>query len=426
MQRRRFFPQALAAGVVGGLAITACGGGGDGSDDDQVALRYEWWGSDTRYQLTEELVELFEEEHPNITIDHGYTEFDDYWDQLAVRTAGGDAPDVMMQEERFLREYAERDTLADLNDYDIDTSQIEDSLLESGEFNDGLWGIPTGANIYSIMVDPQIFDDAGVEIPDDRTWTWEDYRETMLAVAENTPDGVYGTGEFGFIEGPLNVWLRQNGQNMWTEDGEIGFDEELLAELWEHHLELIETGAAPPAGVANERMGPEESLLATNEAAIDTFWSNQLHTLSNASGRDIELLRFPGEQEFERTGIYLKPAMAISMSAETDHPEEAAIFIDWMLNSPEAGEIILSDRGLAANTEVRDHVEEHFDEADQITAEFLDEVEDEILDAPPTPPIGAGAVTDLLERLNDEVLFGRMTPQEAAAQFMDEVEEIIG
>ena len=118
--------------------------------------------------------------------------------------------------------------------------------------------------------------------------------------------------------------------------------------------------------------------------------------------------------------------MAISMSSQTEYPEEAATFIDWMINSNEAGEIILSDRGLAANIEVREHIEEHFDDADQLTASFLEEVEPSILDAPPTPPVGAGAVSDLLARINEEVLFERLTPQEGAEEFIREAEEIIG
>ena len=35
----------------------------------------------------------------------------------------------------------------------------------------------------------------------------------------------------GFIESDLGIWLRQHGQNLWDENGEIGFEAELMAEL---------------------------------------------------------------------------------------------------------------------------------------------------------------------------------------------------
>lgn len=418
------------------LALTACGQGANpaGNDDptvpvptietsdDQVTIRYAWWGSDSRHQLNATLIEAFTEEYPHINIVPDFAEFSNYWDKLATQTAGGDVPDVLMQEERYLREYAGNGVLADLSDYDIATDRIDEALLGSGVFDDGLWGIPTGANVWAIMIDPVIFEEAGVEIPDDTTWTWAEYRSTMQAISDNTGEGIYGTKDFGFIEAPLNVWLRQHGQSLWSEDGTIGFEPELLAELWEHSLTMIETGAAPPATLAHERDsgGPEQSMIATNESAAASYWNSQLQSLTTASGRELELLQMPGETEFERSGMFLKPAMAISMSASTPHPEEAALFIDWMINSEEAGEIILSDRGLPANLDVRNAISGAMPEADQKSAEFMERVIDSVVDAPPPPPPGAGAVAGVLREINEAVMFGHLTPQEGAERFVAE------
>lgn len=436
--------------MIGALALTACGQGspddqpgataadGENSEPDggeestesdgEATIRYAWWGSDTRAQLNQELIDLFMEEHPDITIIPDYSEFSGYWDKLATQTAGGDTPDVMMQEERYLREYAERGVLADLSDYDIDTANIEDALLGSGQFNDGLWGVPTGANVFALIVDPQVFENAGVQTPDDTSWTWDEYASLMAGITENTPDGVYGTRDFGFIEGGLNIWLRQHGQSLWDENGEIGFEPQLLAEFWEFSLDLIESGAAPPATLAVERLsgGPEQSMIATNEAAVASYWSSQLQSLTNASGRELELLRLPGETEFERSGLFFKPAMAISMSAETEYPEAAATFIDWMLNSPQAGELILNDRGLPANLEVREHIRSGFTDVEQIEVAFIESVAEDIVDAPPPPPPGAGQVSDILGRLNEAVLFEQITPEEGAEQFVAEASQATG
>ena len=90
------------------------------------------------------------------------------------------------------------------------------------------------------------------------------------------------------------------------------------------------------------------------------FWTNQLTAITNASGKELKLLRVPGESEDERTGMYFKPAMYYSISAKSEHPEESALLVDFLLNDPAAGEILLSDRGLPANTDVRAAVQDKF------------------------------------------------------------------
>lgn len=438
--------------MAGSLALAACGQGedpaapdtgddpadtedagdddtdADGSEGEGATIRFSWWGSDARHQMNQDLIDAFEAEHPDITVTPDYTDWGGYWDKLATQTAGGDTPDVLMQEERYLREYADRGVLADMSEYDIDTAQIDESILGSGEFNGGLWGIPTGVNVRVMMADPQLFDEAGVEMPDDTTWTWDEYHELMTQITENTPDGTYGAQDFGFIEPDLSIWTRQHGQNLWNEDGEIGFEAEVMAELWQRSLDLIDAGGAPPASLSLEidAGGPEQSLIATNQGAIARFWTNQLEAISSAAGRDLQLLRYPGESEFERAGLFQKPAMAISMSAESDYPEAAATFIDWMLNSTEAGEIILSDRGLPANMDVREHILDQLSDTEQQAADFIEDLAPDIVDAPPAPPRGAGQVADLLGRINEEVLFGQTTPQEGAERFISEAATITG
>jgi len=395
--------------------------GTDGDSGGEATIRFSWWGSDSRHQMNQEVIDLFEEQNPDITVVPDYTDWGGYWDKLATQTAGGDTPDVIMQEERYVREYADRGVLADLTDVGIDTSKIDDSVLANGEFDGGLWTIPTGVNARTFVTDPQIFSDAGVDLPDDTTWTWQEFHDTMVAVNEGSDD-LYGAQDFGFLDSDLQIWLRQHGQSLWDDDGSIGFDAELMADFWQMSLDLHDDGGAPDVSESLEvdAAGPEQSLVALNKGGTARFWSNQLGAISGAADRDLTLLRFPGETEFERTGIYLKPAMSLSMSENTKHPEAAAKFIDFMLNSPEVGEIILTDRGLPGNLEVREHILGELSDADQIAADFVADVTPDIVDAPPPPPTGAGEVADILARYNEQVMFGQMSPLDAAEAFIDE------
>ncbi|MCF4119470.1 extracellular solute-binding protein [Antribacter sp. KLBMP9083] len=432
---------AAAAGVtVAALALAACAGGdsglGPGTEESSAPpteecpceIRFSWWGSDSRHTATQAIIDAFEAENPDITVVPDFTDWGGYWDKLATSVAAADAPDVITQEERYISDYASRGVLADLSGLDIDTSTIDESILAAGQTADGQFGIPTGVNAYAVVVDPQIFSEAGVELPDDETWTWDDYVEIANEISAKAPEGVYGTQDYGFNEAGLNVIARQRGESLYTEDGELGVSAETVADFFQVSLDLQAGGGEPDAARTMEVQdaGPEGSLLGTNTGAMGIWWSNQLGALTKASGRELQLLRLPGESDGERTGMYLKPAMFYSVSATSEYPQASAKFVDYLLNSPEAAKIMLTDRGLPANTEIREGILGDLDAPNTLVADFMAEIAGDVVDSPPVPPNGSGDVAEITERLNTEVLFQRLTPDQAAEQFLTEVEAAIG
>ncbi|MFA9444620.1 ABC transporter substrate-binding protein [Egicoccus sp. AB-alg6-2] len=434
--------------LVGALALaaTACGGGdsgatpapedtaaagngaGETTSDEQVTLRFSWWGSDARHEDTQEVIDRFEAEHPNIKIEGEYTGWGDYWDRLATTVAGGDAPDIMQHESRYLREYADRGALLDLTTVSdtLDLSELDPLVAESGAVDGAVYGVPTGINAYTLMVDPQAFEEAGLELPDDTSWTWDDFVQLAADLSENTEG--YGAQDKGFNETDLQIFARQRGEDMYTEDGQLGFSQQTAADWWQVGLDLLETGGTPDASITTEVQagGVDQSLLATNRGAMAFFWTNELGALSETSGRELQLLRYPGESEHEQPGMFFKPAMFYAVAADTPHPEEAALFVDFLLNDEQAAEIIMTDRGLPANTRIRDFVLPDLSPAEQQAADFLAEIEDELASPPPVPPVGAGEIVSIVQRINEEVLFGRLTPEEAAERFLSEANAAIG
>ncbi|MBB6119945.1 ABC transporter substrate-binding protein [Nocardiopsis algeriensis] len=411
------------------LAATACGGGSD-SEDGVVELRYSWWGADDRHSTLQQVIDIFEAQNPDIQVVADYTDWGSYWDRLATSTAAGDAPDIMMQEERYLREYGDRGALADLQEFEgvLDLSKVDPLVAESGNLDGQTFGIASGVNAYTVLADPEAFEAAGVEMPDDSTWTWDDYAEIAAQITEASDGEIVGAQSMAYNETGFQIFARQHGENLYNEDGTLGFSEETLTEWFTITQDLLESGGQPGASqsVEIEAGGPDQSVLSTNQGAMAHFWTNQLGGITESSGREIELLRYPGETEHERTGMFFKPAMFYSVSAESEHPEEAARFVDFMLNSNEAAELILSDLGLPANIDVRAQILSSLPPADERSAVFLSEIEGDIVDGNPPPPIGAGQVVEITKRVTDELSFGNLTPQEAAQQFMSEVEAATG
>lgn len=214
------FTKLAAASVIGALALTSCGGDaggeeGGGGDGGEVNLRFSWWGSDARHQATEAAIDVFNETHEGITVEGEYGEWGGYWDQLATQTAGNNAPDIIQMDDKYLREYADRGSLLELSD--VDTSEFDEGAVDNGRTEDGLFGITTGINSLALVTNPDVIAEAGLEMPDDTSWTWEDFAEMTAAISESG-DGVYGTNNPN-EPGSFQVWLRQQGTNFTTEEG---------------------------------------------------------------------------------------------------------------------------------------------------------------------------------------------------------------
>ncbi len=152
------------------------------------------------------------------------------------------------------------------------------------------------------------------------------------------------------------------------------------------------------------------------------WWTNQIPSLEAAAGKPLTLLRQPSlKGKAADDGMYFKSSMFWSASGQSKHPQEAAEFINYLANDPAAGKLIGVDRGVPSNTEVRTAVVPTLKPTTAAVVDFIDGLGKEITSTPAPPPVGGGAVQAILQRYTSEVLFDRMTPQDAAKAFLDEV-----
>src|SRR5699024_9240320 len=144
---------------------------------------------------------------------------------------------------------------------------------------------------------------------------------------------------------------------LWGQDGGLAVSEEVLAGWWEDVLGLARAGGIPAARRVQEMDSAteEQSGTATNTAAAGIWRSDELASLSDSSGPDLTLLR-PPRADAADPQTYYKPSMFWSVPAGSAHQEAAEKFVNFIVNSPEAGESLLAERGVPSNTEVRDAI----------------------------------------------------------------------
>ncbi|HIT73963.1 MAG TPA: extracellular solute-binding protein [Candidatus Avipropionibacterium avicola] len=410
---------ALTLGACGDNAGSSGAGGGGGGDPLTGDLRLGWWGNPTRNENTEDAIAAYKEIAPDVTITPEAGDWSSYWDKLGTQVAGRDAPDVIQMDMAYIREYGDRGALLDLSEL-VDTSKFAEGTADAGQLSDGLFGINCGVNSLTFLANPTLFEKAGMDLPDDASWTWDEMAEIGTELTAKSGGDFHGMPAWSGDDA-INLWLRQNQKSFYTEDG-FGFEAGDIVPFFTWLKGLLDSKAAPPAAVAVEdgSKSLDQQAFATGKMAIGSYWSNQVKALDAASGEDLVILRLPTHAGNADEGqFWYKASMLWSVSAQTDYPEAAAAVVDFLVNNEAAVKIIKAERGLPPNLEMRELIVGDLDASDKKAADFIDAIAPGISDSPIPPLIGTTAVRTTLENTTNDMMFGKITPEQAATQFYD-------
>jgi multiple sugar transport system substrate-binding protein len=410
-----------AAITAAGLALSGCGGGSTPAAGGNVELNFVYWGDSNRAKMTDAAIKIFEEKNPGITVKSEYQDSGPYADKLATRFAGGNPPDVLNMANRSLLEYAQRGTLADLRSMqELDLADIPDTIQSRGEVDGKLYGLATGVTTIGMVVNKTITDQAGVTIPDDKTWSWADYAKFATEVTQKTGGKVYGAGyDVATETGPI-LLARQRGEDFYTKDNKLGVSEETIREWFQYSVDLRAAGGYPPAGFFEQIGGSAaQSYLAKGTVASQIIPINNYKAYNEAAGGNVVLLRMPGETTEERRGYSADPSMLWSIAAKSKHPKEAAKLLNFLINDADGAAETLTQRGVPINPEVADAIKPKLSKDDIAFVDMVAEIQEDELAPAYVYPKGASVVADTLKQLATEVEFGRVTPADAAKTFLE-------
>jgi multiple sugar transport system substrate-binding protein len=430
LNRRQFLIGAgglAAAATTMGLGACAPGsqGGGSQAGGEQggaTTLALTWWGNPTRNKNTEAMIAAYMQANPNVQIEGQPGEFSSYWDKLATQTAGGQAPDIIQMDMNYISEYGTRGALLDLSG--VDVSKFVEGTVDSGKINDKLVGINAGINSAIIFANPTVFEKAKMDVPDDKTWTWDSMFEVAAEAASKA--GVpFGLAGLVGSDAMFGTFVRQQGKELFTPDG-LGFDV-AEAQAWYDLMVKGQKAKAlgTPEQISEESAKPlDQSAIVVGTAAMQYYNSNQLEAVSNAAGGDylMEMLRGPSMtgNATERKTWY-KASMLWSASSKSKNPDAAVAWINWFANTPDAANIDKAERGIPPNSEILAEVEPNLSPAQKVVAQYITDIKSEVGTTPIAPPPGGGTIAEILFRNGIDVLFGRASSAEGAQKFVDEL-----
>ena len=382
-------------------------------------LRLSWWGNTERADRTNKVIDLFKAANPAVEIDgQSLPGGGDYWTWLATQTAGGNPPDVIQMDYRYIFEYAGRDVLLPLDELigsTIDLSNWPDDRIGVGRVDGKVYGISLGANTGGLILNQTAWDEVGIEAPKVGT-TWEEFAQICAELTSKTQrPGFYGTQDASGHEISFETFLRQRGKAQYAPDGGLGFDVEDAIVWFTMWSDMRKSGACVPADVQALSQGNvDTSLVTTGKAASGIAQSNQLVAYQKANTDQLGMTSLP-VTEGGQPGQYLKPSMYFSLSSKVADPVLAGQFLNFFLNDAEAMNILGVERGAPEDPRTREAVRPSLDAPSQAALAYLDEIAALIGPLPPAPPQGAGEATTVLGTVSEEVAFEAKTPEQGAA-----------
>lgn len=420
---------ALALAVT---SLAACSGGGNTTGSQTsggpVTIRFAWWGNDVRNKNTQAVIDQYMKLHPNVTIVAEPGEWSGYWDKLSTQIAGGNAPDIIQMDEQYLRDYATKGVLAPLDDQPIDTKDWGKGLVDTGKVNGKTYALVAGVNALSLVANPTLFQAAGVSLPDDTTWTWNDLRDIAAKITANSKaSGVWGVNGALFGDSTVRAWMFQHDKSLFTETG-LGWEPSEMQSFFDMMVDYQKAGAIPSASINAEDFNATlaAQLFGTNKAAMALTWSNQITAQEAANGQDNKILMLPSlTGNAKDANLWYKAGQYQSITSTSKVKTEAAQFLDYFFNSEEAGKVLLAERGLPPNLKVREAIQPLLGASDKKASEYMARIESYVREAPVAPPPGVSTFQTIMQRNIQDVQFGRATTQKAAQTLYDEAKSSI-
>lgn len=409
--------QLLMLGALGAAApvLAACGGGDDVDDGTGAAtLNFAFWGNDDRANKYKQAIDLFQTQNPTIKVQTSFAAWDVYWQQRSTEAASSSLPDVVQMDLAYLAKYARTRQLLKLDEHlgnDLNVSGVDQNLLPAGKYEDGTFAIPTGTNAFTLNYNAALLKELGVAEPK-APLTWAQYQQFIKDVsAKGAAKKVYGSGDYTSTFWIFLHYLRQQGKEPFA-GNKLNFTEADLTAWWESTTALRPTQLIPAKEVtALKPVSP----FAKGLTASEFTWDNQIAGIIGDSGGKGEFKQLTLPTDTGTSGLFYKAAMLLSVSQNTKFPKQSVKLIDFLINSPEAGKIFGTSKGVPVTQAQRDAIQQTGTDAAVLAYEAS--IKSSVGASQGALPEGFGTIeTDFLT-ISEEINYGKATPADAAKRW---------
>ena len=324
------------------------------SNTEQIELSLSWWGNDVRHEYTLAAIDQFETLHPGINVVCHYSDWSGYQIRSDAQMASNTESDVMLINYAWIQQYSpDGDAYYDINtltEY-VDLSTFTREELDYGMQEGKLNALSTALNTQTIYLNKTIYDQYGLDLPQ----TWEDYFNAAKVMnGEVYPLGMVAKSLWFFS---IAYTEQQLGKQFMNLDGTINYTSGDIEVMIDFYCRLV-----------NEKVIPQpeyfDSLkISTGEYGGTMAWISDASSHCNKAienGYEMVIGNYPIDSSAQvGDGWYAKPATMYAISANTEHPEEAAMLLDFLVNSEEMAKLQGVEKGVPVSAAARTCLEEN-------------------------------------------------------------------
>ena len=406
--------------VIVALALSGCGGETVLTNNfERTEISFSWWGNDARNEYTLAAIKEFESLHPEINVNCHYSDWSGYQKRMDAQMASNTESDVMQINYAWIQQYSPNGKvyydISQLSDY-VDLSNFTEEELDYGMQMDKLNAIPIALNTQTMYINKTVYADYGLDVPK----TWDDlFAAAKVMNGEAYPIAMVQKSMWFFA---IAYAEQQTGTQFMNLDGSINFTPDDLRVMIEFYCRLI-----------NEKVAPQteyyDSLkVGTGEYAGILAWISDASSHCNKAinnGYEMIVADYPvvdGAQVGD--GWYAKPATMYAISRYTEYPEEAAMLLDFLLNSEEMAILQGVEKGVPVSSAARTCLEKN-DMLNGIQYEAflkMNEYTEDI--AVVSPYLENDTMIDAYRNACNAVLYEKAGAEEQAQELYDLFQEI--
>ncbi|VTR77734.1 ABC transporter substrate-binding protein [Cellulomonas hominis] len=220
---------AIALLPITALALAACssGGGEEGAAEPtdfstEASGTLNAWGFENADDVGTSRLDYAAEQLSDVDIELDATAFDSQ--KFTTRIAGGDVPDVVQMDRRYVTTYAAQDLILPLDAcyeaHDVDPDeQYYPSVVDDVRYEDQVWAVPQFFQPPAIIVNKRVMDAAGIT-PDQIDTSQPDVLVDAISKMYKESGGVPTT--LGFdpqATGQGGLWILGQGGQLTDEEG---------------------------------------------------------------------------------------------------------------------------------------------------------------------------------------------------------------
>jgi ABC-type glycerol-3-phosphate transport system substrate-binding protein len=346
----------LVAAATLAAAIAGAGAGAAGASGEAVTLTFQSLAfEEATIAATDSIVAAWNEANPDVQVEIRQGSWDNVNDELVTQFAGGSAPDIIHFESAALGQFAQQGYLADLSGMlsEETMSAVSEDVWGTVTTPDGaIIAAPTLMQSYVVFANLDAFEAAGVEVPTGETLAWDDFQALAASLTTDDQAGL-GWGLKSPTATIMNLSLGFGG-DFFAVDGEDVTFEAGAAEM--------EVPGRIHAMAYEDESLDQLSLTLSGSDALAGFTAGDyaMFVGGNFIARglandapDFAWAVLPPLAGSESAHQAANP-QTLSVSAESEHVEDAAAFIDFFMGADNLAALAEGDALIPATAAARE------------------------------------------------------------------------